>query len=240
MRSKVCKDAWMKWLLGLAGLIMLGIGTSLAVLAGGATAIMILVIAGGILALSPFLVDRLDSVSAGATSVEVRFTREVTDSGAPKTAGILGQTNLPELVQSYAFVHQELPYDRFRDARVYLQDLLVRRAAAIAQTHKLDAREIRTLFAEGPAVLRVLAIGLMTGDPSLADGTTIAAAISAPQSRNEQYHGLDLAQRCWPQLRRTDRQVIRAAVEDAVAQGGIPADSDRHTLVERVLSLSTT
>jgi hypothetical protein len=226
----------MKWLLGLAGLIMLGIGTALAVMAGGVTVIIILVIAGGILALSPFLIDRLESVSAEGTSVEVRFTREVVELGAPKTAGVLQHTNLPDLVQSYAFVHQELPYGQFGDARVYLQDLLVERAAAVAQTHKLDAREIRTLYAEGPAVLRVLAVGLMTGDPSLADGATIAAAIGASLSRNEQFHGLDLAQRCWPQLGRTDRQVIHTAINDAIASGSIPADSDCFPLADKVLS----
>ncbi len=85
MHRQMCNDAGMKWLLGLAGLIMLGVGTALAVMAGGATVIIILVIAGGVLALSPFLIDRLESVSAEGTSVEVRFTREVVELGAPKT-----------------------------------------------------------------------------------------------------------------------------------------------------------
>ena len=119
---------------------------------------------------------------------------------------------------------------------MYLQDLLVERAAAIAQTHKLDAREVRTLYADGSAMMRVLAVGLMTGDPSLADSATIVTAISAPLSGNEQFHGLDLALRSWPQLGQADRQVIHGAINGAVTGGSIPADGDRYALAERILS----
>jgi len=227
----------MKWILGAGGLVLLVAGTVRAVMVGSQPGIAILIISGGVLALSPFLIDRLESVSAGSTSVEVRFTQQVTSLGAPKAADVLGHTTLPALIDSYSFVHQELPYDRFRDARVYLQDMLVERAAAVAQNQKLDSREIRTLFAEGSTVQRVLAIGLMTGDLSLADGASITAAIAKPDSGNEQYHGLRLAQRCWPRLNHTSRLMIRSAIEDAIASGAILADSDRRMLAEEVLAL---
>jgi hypothetical protein len=226
----------MKWFLGAAGLALLAAGAVRAVVTGGQPGIIILIISGGVLVLSPLIVDRLESVSAGATSVEVRFSQQVASAGAPKAAGLLAQTTLPALVESYALVHQELPYDTFPEARVYLQDLLVDRAAAVAQVQKLDSREVRLLFAEGSAVQRVLALGLMTGDPSLADGASIAATVASPRSGNEQYHGLRLAVACWSRLERADRLAIRGAIEDAIASGGM-AGSDRRELADQVMAL---
>ena len=40
----------------------------------------------------------------------------------------------------------------------------------------------------------------MKGDPSLADGATILAAIADSRSPNEQYQDFELAKLCWPQL----------------------------------------
>jgi hypothetical protein len=186
---------------------------------------------------SPFVIDRLESVSAGTASVEVRFTQKVIDLGAPKVAKILQRTALADLAESYSFVHLELPDDRYHDARVYLQDLLVERAAATAQVEKLDAREVRALLADGSAVIRVLAVGLMSGDTSLADGPSIAAAIGSSQSKNEQYHALRLAERCWNRLPKPDRQAIRVVVEEAVSSGAIRPGNDRRPLAEAILGL---
>lgn len=227
----------MKWILGAAGLALLGAGTVRAVESGGQSGIVIMVIAGAVLIVSPFVVDRLESVSAGSASVEVRFTRQVIDLGAPKAAKALHGTAVSVLVESYSFIHTELPHGQFSDAKAYLQDLLVQRAAAIAQTEKLQAREVRTLLQEGPAVIRVLAIGLMIGDVSLADGPSIASAIGDFRSRNEQYHALRLAGLCWPRLPRQDRQSVRDAVSKAIDNGSIAADSDRAPLAEDVLAL---
>jgi hypothetical protein len=226
----------MKWILGSVGLTLLGISAVRAAASGGQSGVVVMAAAGSVLILSPFVIDRLESVSAGTTSIEVRFTEKVTALGAPKAARVLQQTGLASLAESYAFVHGELPYDRFRDATVYLQDLLVERSAAIAQTEKLDAREVRKLLAEGSAVVRVLAIGLMIGDPSLADGPSIVASIEDSRSGNEQYHALRLAQRCWPRLSRQYRQEVRDTIGDAIARGSIPPDSDRHRLADEVLA----
>jgi hypothetical protein len=224
----------MKWLLGAVGLALLAAGTVRALFAGGQSGIVMLIVAGGVLVLSPFVVDRLESVSA--VNVEVRFAQQVIDLGAPKTGKLLAQTGLATLADSYSFVHLELPPDKFREARVYLQDLLVERSWAIAQSQKFDAHEVRALFRGGSAVMRVLAVGLMTGDTSLADGAIIAIAIGEPQSANEQYHGLLLAQQCWPRLGKADRRAIRAVVENAIDEGGISPEGDRHQLAETLLS----
>lgn len=227
----------MKWLLGAAGLALLAAGAVRAVLTGGQPGIVMLIVAGGVLALSPFVIDRLESVSAGTGTVEVRFSQQVIELGAPRTGKILAQTGLAALADSYAFAHLELPPDRFPDARVYLQDLLVDRSVATAQSQKLDAREVRTLLRDGSPVMRVLAVGLMIGDTSLADGASVVAAITESQSANEQYHGLSLAQQCWPRLGKADRQAVRAAVANAVEEGAIPPDSDRRPLADALLAL---
>jgi hypothetical protein len=227
----------MRWIVGAVGLAILAAGAVRAAVTGGQSGIVILVVVGGVLALSPFVIDRLESVSAGGTSVQVRFTQKVVEVGAPRVAKVLQQTGLGELADSYAFVHQELLGEEFGQARVYLQDLLVERSAAIAATQKLDPREVRKLLRDGSAIMRVLAIGMMTGDPSIADRRSITSAITDFQSKNEQYHALHLAKRCWPQLRKPDRQNIRDAVKNAIDSGAIPCEGDRMSLAEVILSL---
>jgi hypothetical protein len=59
----------------------------------------------------------------------------------------------------------------------------------------------------------VLVIGLMRGDPSLADGPTVLSAIADPRSANEQYQGLILARLCW-RLSGSDRAAIRFVIQE--------------------------
>jgi hypothetical protein len=63
---------------------------------------------------------------------------------------------------------------------------LVERAAAVADREKFDPSEVRTLFQNATPTMRVLALGLMQGDPSLADEATMLDAITNPRSANEQ------------------------------------------------------
>ena len=91
----------------------------------------------------------------------------------------------------------------------------MQRAAAFARQERFEAAEVRTIFANGSPELRILAIGLMKGDPSLADGATILAAIADPRSPGEQYQGLELAKICWPQLTRSYRSAIQSVVADS-------------------------
>lgn len=82
-----------------------------------------------------------------------------------------------------------------------MEELLIARAAAIARKDKFDATEVRAMFARGTLGMRVLALGLMEGDPALADGPPVQEAIADPRSANEQYHGMELARKCWARLR---------------------------------------
>jgi hypothetical protein len=201
-------------LIGAAGLALLIIGAVKFARASGDGGLLALVIVGAILLICPFVLNRLQRVSVGTTQVDLWLTTQVTEQGAPETAAILQRTQLGSFAESYAFVHDELTGD-FLPARMHLQDALVQRAATVARQEKFDRREVHRLFANGSVVMRVLVIGLMQGDVSLADADTILSAINDGRSRNEQYQALSLAKQCWDRMSPSDRTEIRWAIERA-------------------------
>ena len=83
-----------------------------------------------------------------------------------------------------------------------------------------DKDEVRKLFRHGPPVVRVLVLGLMLGDQSLADVGTIESAITQSRTVNEQYHGLQLAKRVGRRLSHADRQQLRKAIQRESIPGG--------------------
>ncbi|HUC25274.1 MAG TPA: hypothetical protein VMA73_21415 [Streptosporangiaceae bacterium] len=188
---------------------------------------------GGGLLISPFIADRIEHVSLGPSGVDLWLITQVSDRGAPRTAQILQRTELGRFAESYALVHVELRGDKYRAARVHLQDLLVSRASATATREKFEAREVRALFADGSPVVRVLVLGLMQGDASLADANTITAAITDGRSGNEQYQSLRLANLCWTRLKRADRQEICQAIE----QARFEPESARRREAQEILAL---
>jgi hypothetical protein len=221
-----------KWLVGVAGLGLLVVGAIKVISTTGDSAAVPVVIAGALLLICPFVIDRVDRVSVGTIRLDLRFTREVSALGAPKTAQILERTTLASFAESYAFIHQELRDAEFKGARIHLQDLLVERSAAIARREKFEASEVRRLFSKGSPVMRVLVLGLMQGDPSLADAATLAGAIADGRSRNEQYQGLRLTAKCWHRLPRSGQEAIRIAINGA----DIPASGDRRNEANAILA----
>jgi hypothetical protein len=226
----------MRWLVGVVGLALLAIGAQQVIEAASAGGAVALVVAGSLLLISPFIIDRLEQLSLTSTGLELRLSVSIAELGAPDAAQILERTGITSFAESYAFIYEELRDRKYQEARVYLQDLLVERTAAIARQQKFKASEVRTLFANGSPVMRVLALGLMEGDPSLADGATINSAIADSRSGNEQYHGLKLALLCWRQLSTSDRNAVRAAIAD---NPYIRDDPDREGLAEELRSLPT-
>jgi hypothetical protein len=220
-------------LVGAAGLALLIVGTGkFAGTAGDAGAIT-LVVAGTVLLLSPFILNRLQRISLSATKVDLWLTTQVSDRGAPETAVILQRTELGSFVESYALVHDELTASEYRAARIHLQDLLVHRAASVARHEKFEAGEVRRLFSNGSVVMRVLVLGLMQGDISLADSGTVTSAVADSRSRNEQYQGLRLAEIARQRFSARDKQEICAAIQRA----NIERRSDRWPVAQRVLGL---
>lgn len=222
-----------KWSVGVIGIAVLVVGVVRVAETASSAGNVALLIVGAVLLLSPFLIDRIVGFSVSSTSLEVRLTREISDLGAPGTAKILQRTDLASFAESYGYIREELAGTQFEGARIYLQDLLVQRSAAVARREKFKPGEVRKLFRDGSPIMRVLALGLMKGDRSLADSATIISAIDNSRSQNEQYHGLELAEQCWYNLPKADQQ----AIHRAISSSGIPAASDRGPLADAVLAL---
>jgi hypothetical protein len=221
-------------LIGAIGLGLLVVGAIKASAASGTAGGIVLVVAGAVLLVIPFIIGRIERLSVSPSGLELQLSLQISELGAPKTARILERTELAKFAESYAFIYEELHYREYWDARVHLQDLLVERSAAISRREKMDAAEVRSLFKNGPPMLRVLTLGLMQGDPSLADSGTILSAIGDPRSANEQYQALRLALVSWHNLPGLDRRAIHDAVRESPY---IKPGSDRLSVAEELLAL---
>ncbi|MBO0801521.1 MAG: hypothetical protein J2P25_00380 [Nocardiopsaceae bacterium] len=225
--------------IGVAGLALLVVGVVKALFSAGDGGVIALLVVGALLVVSPFALGRVGRLPAIADGLDLHLGRylgrEAGERGGPGTGRLLDRADLARFAESYAFVHEELREPQHLDAKVYLQDLLVQRAAALSRREKLSATEVRALFKDASPMLRVVTIGLMQGDPSLADGATIISAIADSRTANEQFQGLRLALLCWHNLERADRHAIQGAAKDSPH---IQPGTDRQSLADQVLALS--
>jgi hypothetical protein len=221
-------------LLGVVGFALLAAAAARVIYTSSSAGMVTLLVIGAVLLISPFVISRIERLSASASGYELPLTREIAELGAPNAARVLDRTDVAGYAEAYAVAGKELDDSRFDSARTHLQDLLVQRAATLSHQEKFEPAEVRTLFTNGSPELRILAIGLMKGDPSLADGAAILAAIADPRSANEQYQGLELAKLCWPQLSRSYRSAIQSVIADSA---DIRTSSDRGDIAAELRSL---
>jgi hypothetical protein len=214
-----------------AGVVMLGIGATSALREASIGVTAIPIVAGFLLVLTPFVLDRLEELPLGEADQSLRLTRTVRELGAGRTAKILESTDLVRFADSYGFINHVLDGPQYRAAKVHLQDTLISRAAEIAMTNSFDPIEVRRLFRDGPPVVRALALGLMDGDLALADADSVISAVADSRSANEQLHGLQLASRTWHKLTTIQRQAI---LDHVKADPRIAAHSDRARLAEEL------
>ena len=203
--------AW-TWLVAIGGAALAVVATS--ELAGGDAdgGVSWLLLAGVFLLVGPFVFDRLTSPSvptASASTSARRWPAKARSTAAriDRWGGGLSP-NPPPPTRPPTPCCATRPCATPRSA----QDHFVDAAAASALVQRYDADEVRTLFRHGPPVIRVLALGLMIGDPSPADAATIESAITE-FTANEQYHGC-----AWPRwfgrrLPPEDRRRLRRAIE---------------------------
>jgi hypothetical protein len=227
---------WATSLLITVGIVLLGAGVVRVLATASGAGLVSVVTAGALLLVIPLLLPRLERVTLSPSGLELQLARDAAEAGAPDAARILERTELARFAESYSFVHEDLRGPAYRDARIHLQDLLVERAAALARREKFKAAEVRAMFANGSLAMRVLALGLMQGDPPLADGATILASIGDPRSDNEQYQGMLLAEHCWPRLPPQERAAILALVE---SDPRITSSTGRRELADKILALPT-
>jgi hypothetical protein len=211
------------WLVALGGAALVAVAAAEIVGGEADSGASWLLLAGGILAVGPILFDRLTRLSVGPAGLRFDLSLEIESLGARDTAVRIDEWGggLAEAAHAYASAHTVLAGADMRDARIRLQDHFVEAAAASALVQQYDAPEVRRLFREGPPVVRVLVLGLMLGDQSLADVETIVSAVTDSRTANEQYQGLRLAERVGRRLSPDDRRRLRDAIEgEPIPPGG--------------------
>ncbi|WP_350278670.1 hypothetical protein [Kribbella sp. HUAS MG21] len=188
-------------------------------------------VVGAILVALPLVVDRLEHFSFDGTGLEFRFTKQVAELGAPKSAGILEESGLARDLEAYSFVYTELTDPAQEDIRKDLLDRIVGKASALSVSRKFDPVEVHALFAAGSPVMRVLVLGLMEGDPALLDVDVLRSGLTQSRTGNEQFHALKLAYRNWCRLPEGVRTELRGLVAtDAYIQG----DADRRQIADDI------
>ncbi len=214
-----------------AGVAMLAIGAAAALRQSGVGTTTVPIVVGFLLVISPFVLDRLEELSAAEAAPRLPLTRTIRELGATRTAKILDASDLARLADAYGFIHHVLDGPQYRAAKVHLEDTLISRAAEIAMTNSFDPREVRKAFRDGPPVVRAIALGLMDGDLALADADTVISAVTDSRSANEQLHGLQVAARVWHRLDAEQRRSLLEGVKD---DPRIAAHSDRARLAEEL------
>ena len=216
-----------RWLVGAIGLASLAAGAWGVFVGKTGSGSLAFVTVGALFTLVALLVDRLERVSVSNTGLEFGLSRQLAEQGAPKAAHILDHTELARLVESYAVIHDELPDPVYTNARGHVQDVLLARAAALARRQKFDATEVNTLFRNAAPITRVLVLGLMEGDPTLVDATTLGTAIAQPATRNERYHARLLAKRCWNRFTAPEQAMLEACIDQADNRHNESADKSQ-------------
>jgi hypothetical protein len=205
-----------------AGLVLLAAAAIDLTVDDAGSQTMILVVAGVLLVVVPLVRDRLAPVSPGTSGLRFELSREIADRGAGATARLIDHSasGLAIAAETYGRVHATKVVGddaTARAIRARLTDDLVDEASASARVHKYDADEVRQLFRDGSPVVRVLVLGLMLGDSSLASVDTLRSAISESRSGNEQYQGLVLANRLRHRLTPSARQSLTERIRNDAA-----------------------
>lgn len=226
---------WPRIAAGVLGATTLVAGAVVA-FAGSPGAAAVMVAVGAALFAMAFLGQRVDELTFGATGVTMKLSRDIHAAAGPAAARKVADSELGEFASAYALVQDELDgHDQFYDARLHLQDLLVTKAAASARRVRMKPDEVRAMFRDGSPIVRVLSLGLMQGDPSLADFECVLSAVAEPRTANEQFQGLRLVKLLFPRLTREQQQRVLDAIR---CDSEIPSSRDRRAVAEEIARLA--
>ncbi|TCO35545.1 hypothetical protein EV652_101427 [Kribbella steppae] len=165
---------------------------------------------GVLLLITPSIIDRIRSTRLG--QFEVQLVRQVAAS-ARRAANSLQRLGLGRELDAYATIYTELRGPELKNVRAMVLDRIIERVAGAAVVEKFDQDEVKAMFREGTPIVRVLALGLMEGDPSLIDGEILLEAVSRPLTGNEQYHALRLVRDEWNRLSPAEHAALRSAID---------------------------
>ena len=175
--------------------------------------------------------DRITSVKVDAKNKAVSIGLALAEDARKE----ITQLGLSGLAATYAFVHHQLANDpESLDLKIRLQDQLVDIARANSLSEAVSATEIAEAITSGPPAQRVLAFGILEGNPHLATCDLLAQGISNSLSGNEQYHALMATEAAWSGLTPECRRALRKAID---ASPHIPQDSDRAAVAARIRQL---
>lgn len=116
-------------------------------------------------------------------------------------------------------------------------EALLRQSHALAATYSPKA--VRELFRSGDEGNRIIALGMMTANPDLADAEVVAQAVSNSRTAFEQYHALKAAETLANLRPRAEGMaLVREALQQMLSSGKFEAaGSDRGNVARRVLDL---
>jgi hypothetical protein len=211
-----------------AGLVVSG---AVGFFTGHNDGLTMLLVIGLLMILVPAIVDRLKSFEFNQLKVELVHQLDAT--GARKTADIFRRLGIDREIDAYATIFTELRGPGQEDVRASVLDQILRRVAAVSAVEEVDANEVQAMFFGGTPVVRMMALGLMEGDPRLINDQILLESIRHSASGNEQYHGMRLANLYWNRL----NIVVRAEIKSAVASSR-HLGPGRRLLAEEILKLS--
>jgi hypothetical protein len=129
---------------------------------------------------------------------------------------------------------RELPPGPLRTAEM---ESIVNAARQAATSPDWTAQQVRQLFNEGSAGARIFALGLMQGNPALAEFATVLAAIDESKSAFEQYEGLILARMMLDSLDESQRQLLHDSVSVQLGRNGwIRTKGARWTTAQSIIA----
>lgn len=187
--------------------------------APGATSFL----AVGILALGvAAFADRIGSLSFGGAKLELRdlarqrfaLAAERADHGDAAGSAVVRR-------QAHGFQRLAGAYERLRrtrppsDERTRVLDDIVGQASQLAQDTDFDPIDVWTWFDQGDDESRVIALGLMLGDPRLRDFYCAMDAIENSRSAFEQFYGLTVANQMIGDLKVLEREWLHQAITEA-------------------------
>ncbi|HEY3751531.1 MAG TPA: hypothetical protein VGL80_20310 [Pseudonocardiaceae bacterium] len=249
--------AWQRLRSGGAVTTLARLGVALvgsALLGAGAVAVFVttnsagssaLVAAGTVLIVVALFANQLESVEGGgfklqlsAVATKLREADQADASGDKDGAEVLRReaqsllVAMAPIATKYEAVRESSPHGR---ARTNAMGELVEQAKKMAKLGFIGPESVGELFRSGQDGNRIIALGLMRGDPRLVSIPIVTEAIRRPRSNYEQWQALRV---CRDLVRQGDHQAdyeaIRQAIATARANGSIGSGTDRLELVRRI------